>query len=59
MEVYHSPVLSGGNAEGEPTINEGILSYDSAKEVYVAFELDGNLPEETIGEIAQSLSFVD
>lgn len=59
VEVYHSPVLSGGNAEEEPTINEGILSYDSAKEVYVAFELDGELPEETIGEIAQSLSFVD
>ena len=58
--VYYSPVLSASsNSESAAKTNHGILSYDSGKSVYVAFEIDSGVPGETIAHIAGSLAFVD
>ncbi len=60
VDVYYSPVLSASSdSESTPNINEGVLSYNSDKSVYVAFEFDSSVTDETIAYIANSIAFID
>ena len=59
VDVYYSPVLvTAFNSENTPKINHGILAYDGNALVYVAFEFDGSVSDETITSIANSVEFV-
>ena len=60
VDVYCSPVLFGApDSEDTPKINRGILSFNSDKAVYVAFEMDNSVPDETITSIANSVEFIN
>ena len=60
VDVYYSPVLfTPLDSGGDPKINYGILSYNSDKSVYVAFEFDSSVTDETIAYIANSIEFID
>lgn len=60
VDVYYSPVLfTSSDSESAPKINYGILSYNSDKSVYVAFEFDSSVIDETIAYIADSVEFID
>lgn len=60
VDVYYSPVLfTSSDSESAPKINYGILSYNSDKSVYVAFEFDSSVTDETIAYIADSVEFID
>ena len=60
VDVYYSPVLSTtSDSESAPKTNYGILSYNSDKSVYVAFEIDSSISNETITYIANSIEFID
>lgn len=60
VDVYYSPVLSNSSdSESDPKINFGVLSYNSDKSVYVAFEFDSSVTDETIAYIANSIVFID
>ena len=56
VDVYYSPVFDENS--GTEKTNHGILSYDSEKLVYVAFELDStSVSDEVIASIAGSVEF--
>lgn len=59
VDVYHSPILSTTDSESTPQTNYGILFYNNDKSVYVAFEIDSSVSNETITYIANSLEFID
>lgn len=60
VDVYYSPVFfTSSDSESAPKINDGILSYNSDKSVYVAFEFDSSVTDETIAYIADSVEFID
>lgn len=60
VDVYYSPALSTpSNTDSDPKINYGILSYNSDKSVYIAFEFDSSVTDETIAYIANSFEFID
>lgn len=60
VDVYYSPVLfASSDSESDPKINYGVLSYNSDKSVYVAFEFDSSVTDETIAYIANSVAFID
>lgn len=60
VDVYYSPVLLNfSDSESDPKINFGVLSYNSDKSVYVAFEFDSSVSDETIANIANSIEFID
>lgn len=60
VDVYYSPALSTpSNTDSDPKINYGILSYNSDKSVYIAFEFDSSVTDETIAYIANSVEFID
>lgn len=60
VDVYYSPVLLNfSDSESDPKINFGVLSYNSDKSVYVAFEFDSSVTDETIANIANSIEFID
>lgn len=60
VDVYYSPVLStSSDSESDPKINYGVLSYNSDKSVYVAFEFDSSVTDETIAYIANSIEFIN
>lgn len=60
VDVYYSPVLStSSDSESTSKINYGVLSYNSGKSVYVAFEFDRSVTDETIAYIANSIEFID
>ena len=59
VDVYYSPVLATApNSESTPRTNHGILAYNSSALVYVAFEINDSISEETIASIASSVKFV-
>ena len=56
VDVYYSPTFD--NISGTEKTNHGILSYDSEKLVYVAFEFDcTSVSDEVIANIADSIDF--
>ena len=60
VDVYYSPSLSApSDTDSDPKINYGILSYNSDKFVYIAFEFDSSVTDETIKYIANSIEFAD
>lgn len=60
VDVYCSPVLStSSNTDDDPKINYGVLSYNSDKSVYIAFEFDSSVTDETIAYIANSIEFIN
>lgn len=60
VDVYYSPIFSNSpDSESDPKINFGVLSYNSDKSVYVAFEFDSSVTDETIANIANSIEFID
>ena len=60
VDVYYSPTLSTpSDTESDQKINHGVLSYNSDKSVYTAFEFDSSVTDETIAYIANSVEFID
>lgn len=61
VDVYYSPVLStASDSDSTSKINYGVLSYNSNKSVYVAFEFDSSsVTDEVITYIANSVEFID
>jgi len=58
VDVYYSPVLAAPDSENTAKINHGILAYNGNASVYVAFEMDGSVSEDTIANIASSVEFI-